>query len=477
MPDIDIVRSDNDPRQSDHGIRADTASRGVDLEGAKITVTYTDGTTETLTWKALDPYTAGGATGDNIDMYFGYDWHQLTTTKPLASLKIDLAPANSVFDTTFASDGNPNDPSTPGSKEGFPFKVSPDYEDLGGTITATYSGIAGLDGNAPVGDLYTTMTLDFTSLPGGGLQGDLVWNSDIDTLTGPFASSVTATDDFVSISGNGSEVIDILGNDAGAGKGPLTISHIAGTAISAGESVTLASGEVITLNPDGTLSITNDSPEDETNSFTYTVVDEAGNTATGTVTVDTKLTAPPCFVAGTLIDTEAGPIAVEDLTVGMQVMTRDHGPQPLRWIGRSTRLARGRNAPVLIARNALGHHGQIALSPNHRVLIRSELADLQFGQPEVLIKAKHLVNGDSIRILSDGTQVCYVHILFDRHEIVRANGLDSESYHPGAETLDAFDADTRAEILDLMSDWQEYGPAARITLKPRECALLQLNRH
>ena len=116
----------------------------------------------------------------------------------------------------------------------------------------------------------------------------------------------------------------------------------------------------------------------------------------------------------------------------------------------------------------------MALSPNHRVLVTSELAELQFGHSEVLVKAKHLVNGDTIRFQADGTLVSYVHLLFDRHEIVCGNGLESESYHPGAETLEAFDPETRAEVLELMSDWQNYGPSARLTLKSRESALLQL---
>lgn len=474
MPEIDIIRLDEDPRQSDHGIRADTASRGVDLEGAQIVATYADGTTETITWKALDPYTAGGATGDNIDMFFGYDWHELSTTKTLTSLQIDLAPANSVFDTTYASDGNPDDPSTTGSKEGFPFQLSPDYEDLSGKITTTYSGIAGLNGNAPVGDLYTTMTIDFTGLPGGGLLGDLVWKSDIDTLTGPFEPELVAIDDVISISGDGSETIDILGNDEHPDGSTLTITHIAGKPVSAGDSVTLSSGEVVTLNADGTLTITNETPHDETSSFTYTVKDDQGHSDTGLVQVETKVTPPPCFVAGTLINTEVGPIAVEDLSIGMHIVTRDHGLQPLRWIGRSRRYATGHNAPVVFASGALGNHGQVALSPNHRVLVTSELAELQFGQSEVLVKAKHLVNGDTIRFQADGALVSYVHLLFDRHEIVCGNGLESESYHPGAETLEAFDPETRVEVLELMSDWQNYGPSARLTLKSRESALLQL---
>ena len=39
MPSIDIVRLDENPHETENGLRSDTASRGVDLAGAKITFT------------------------------------------------------------------------------------------------------------------------------------------------------------------------------------------------------------------------------------------------------------------------------------------------------------------------------------------------------------------------------------------------------------------------------------------------------
>lgn len=182
MPSIDIVRLDENPHETVNGIRDDTASRGVDLEGATITATYTDGSTEILTWHALDSYTFGGATGTDIDMSFGFESHELSTTKLLASLQIDLQPASSVFDTTFDSSDYPIGNSTPGSLNGFPFQLDPEYEGMSGDLTVTYSGIVNLKGSPAVGDLYTTMTVDFSKLSAGGLLGNLKWNSDIDTM-------------------------------------------------------------------------------------------------------------------------------------------------------------------------------------------------------------------------------------------------------------------------------------------------------
>lgn len=472
MPTVEIIQLDEEPHESAFNVRTDTSSRGVDLDGAQITATYADGTTETLTWQALDPYTNGGATGENIDMFFGYSWHELSTTKLLTSLQIDLAPADSVFDTTFAMDYDPLGGSTPTSKNGFPFKVAPKHEDMSGNITATYTGIVNLSGSEAVGDLYTTMIVDFSGLPEGGLLGDLVWNSDIDTLEGPLEPQLNAVNDVFQISGEGSELLNVLDNDLHGDGNGLMITHIAGQAVSPGGMVTLESGEVVTLNADGTLTIVNDSATSETNTFSYTVIDDKGNTDVGSVQIETVVGTPPCFVAGTQIDTGQGTMAVEDLEVGTEIMTRDHGLQPLRWIGFSTRLATGRSAPVVFAENALGDHGAIAVSQNHRVLISSDLAELLFGQSEVLVKAKYLVNDTTIRLRADGQLITYVHLLFDAHEILCGNGLESESYHPGAETLEAFDVDTRNEVLELMTDLDGYGPTACMTLKSYESQML-----
>ena len=472
MPPIDIVRLDDDPYESIYGIRADTASRGVDLDGARITVTYADGTVETLTWEALDPYTNGGATGTDIEMFYGDNWHDITTTKLVASIQIDLTPANSVFDTTTVTDSDPLGGSTPSSKVGYPFELSPEYNAMSGDISIAYSGIVNLAGSPAEGDLYTTMLIDFSDLPGGGLLGDLEWKTDIDTMEDSTQTDLIATNDELTISGDGSEALNVLDNDIHTGGANLTVTHIDGQLVTAGDTVTLATGEVVTLNSDGTFAITNDSAVDETNTFTYVVADDLGNADVGFVDVTTEVVSPACFVAGTLMDTQDGLVAVEELDVGTLVNTRDHGPQPLRWIGRSSRRAEGRDAPVVFSAGALGDHDCIAVSPNHRVLITSGRAELLFGQSEVLVKAKHLINDSTIRVRADGRQVTYVHLLFDEHEIVCGNGLESESYHPGAETLDGFDAETRAEIFEFLPDWTEYGPAARPALKSHESLLL-----
>lgn len=307
--------------------------------------------------------------------------------------------------------------------------------------------------------------------------GDRSYDSNLLIAGDSIQTALIAEDDTVDIQGTSIDGVDVLANDSSSVAGSLTITHINGQPVSAGDTVTLATGEEVTLNADGTFDI-DSSMEGGPNAFSYTVEDADGNTDTAFV----KVTTTPCFVAGTLIDTRDGALAVEQLTPGTLVRTRDHGLQPVRWVGKTTRRAEGRHAPVVLARGALGNHDEIALSPNHRVLLSSTQAELLFGQSEVLVKAAHLVNDHSIRRRPDGKVVTYVHVLFDQHEIISGNGLDSESYHPGSSTIDAFDPATQAEILDLFPDLSttgatEFGPTARMALKAHESRVLLAAKH
>lgn len=203
-------------------------------------------------------------------------------------------------------------------------------------------------------------------------------------------------------------------------------------------------------------------------------------TLTGTVTTNAlglginrpNLNFPTCFVAGTPIDTPAGPRPVETLRPGDLVLTRDRGARPLRWVGRQTAAGTGAFAPVRLMPGALGRHGLVEVSQQHRILVAGWRAELHFAGEEVLVAACHLVNGRSVR-LAPRPRVTFVHQMFDRHEIVTAAGLLSESFNPGATAL-AGDAGLRAELADLFPDLADGvpWPLARPLVGGREAALL-----
>lgn len=284
-------------------------------------------------------------------------------------------------------------------------------------------------------------------------------------------TTLVANDDTSNLFPTGSKTIDVLSNDVNSTAGSLTITHINGTAVSAGSTITLNSGQTVLLNADGTLTLTGDGDVEEFN-FTYTVESSTGQTDTGFVTVDSI----PCFVAGTMILTPGGNVPVEALKPGDLVVTRDEGPQPLRWIGSRDVIAAGDYAPIRITANTFGKHGEIFLSPLHRVLIRDSLAELLFGEGEVLVAARDLVNDRSVRCVPGG-MVSYVHILFDRHQVVFSEGLETESFLPGPQTANSFEAEIVQEICSIFPEIDPrtgagYSAAARRTLKRYEAQLL-----
>lgn len=306
--------------------------------------------------------------------------------------------------------------------------------------------------------------------------GDSSYDSNLLIAAGSIQTDLIAEQDLVTMQDGVTKNVDVLANDINNTGGSLQITHINGTPVVAGQTVTLPTGQSVKLLADGTFDITTDS-DFETSSFTYQVEssDASGDALendTGFVTVKTI----PCFVAGSLIDTANGPRAVETLALGDLIVTRDDGLQPVRWIGQRSVPATGKMAPICIKENALGQHGEVMISPQHRVFINDALAELMFGEGEVLVAAKDLVNDQSIRRV-EGGQVDYVHIMFDRHQVIYSDGLATESFLPGPQTTSSLEAEIVEEITTIfpeidLATGEGYGPAARPLLKRYEAELL-----
>ncbi|UYV38542.1 Hint domain-containing protein [Rhodobacteraceae bacterium D3-12] len=194
----------------------------------------------------------------------------------------------------------------------------------------------------------------------------------------------------------------------------------------------------------------------------------------GLFSSELNVLATVCFARGTLIDTPQGPRLIETLQPGDLVNTLDAGPQAIRWIGGVNTPARGVNAPVHIRAGALGNTRDLRVSQNHRMLLTGPHAELLFGQPQVLVPAKFLVNDSTIRI-TPADAITYYHFLFDTHHIVFAEACPAESLFPGKQTLDVLAPHERDEILDLFPNLDSsrcMGPTSRYTLKQHEARAL-----
>ena len=177
----------------------------------------------------------------------------------------------------------------------------------------------------------------------------------------------------------------------------------------------------------------------------------------------TPLTQNLCFTPGALIQTADGPVAVEKLSPGTLVLTRDDGLQPVRWIGRSTldrkrlatsphlrpiRLEPGALAPGLPAR-------ALVLSPHHRVMVRGPIAVRMFDSAEVLAAVKDLTACPGIAPAVEVTSIDYIHLMFDRHQLILAEGAVVESLYAGPQALRGMDAAALAELHALFPELRD----------------------
>ncbi len=177
------------------------------------------------------------------------------------------------------------------------------------------------------------------------------------------------------------------------------------------------------------------------------------------------LASPPCFTAGSMIETDLGEVAVESLRSGDLVKTRDHGFQRVVKVMQTCLpqavLAQCQEfRPILIKADAFGAGHPVRatrLSPQHRVLVTGWRAELYCAQDEVLVPVVKMVNDHSICVDHAIEDVTYVHVLLQGHEILTVDGLASESLLPGmmgaageAEVAQLFGADLEQGRLDTV---------------------------
>jgi autotransporter passenger strand-loop-strand repeat protein len=131
-----------------------------------------------------------------------------------------------------------------------------------------------------------------------------------------------------------------------------------------------------------------------------------------------------CFRAGTRIATAAGEVPVQMLRAGDAIRTASGELRPAKWIGRRTvdcaRHPRpDRVWPVCVAAGAFAAAEpcrDLYLSPDHAVFVDG-----------ALVPVAELVNGTTIRQVAVD-RVTYYHVELDRHDVILAEGLATESF-------------------------------------------------
>lgn len=180
-----------------------------------------------------------------------------------------------------------------------------------------------------------------------------------------------------------------------------------------------------------------------------------------------------CFEASARIHTPGGPVPAGQLETGQTVCTWGGRAQQVLWIGRARVPGDGRAAPVRFEPGTIGNYAPLKLSPQHRVLISSAEAELQFGARQVLVPAIALIDGKAVRQVSR-RMVSYVHVLLERHDILIAEGAPCESLLPGWRSHELLGAEDRETIRALFGG--ETQKPCHPILKRREAELVAADR-
>lgn len=132
-----------------------------------------------------------------------------------------------------------------------------------------------------------------------------------------------------------------------------------------------------------------------------------------------------CFLRGTPIRTLGGDVPVEALRIGERLPTLDSGPQAIRWIGRRRHdpAEVGHNPavlPILVRRDAIAAGlpaRHLLVSPRHSLCLDGWL-----------VPAECLLNDSTVVQVRPKGCFEYLHIEFDRHEVIWAAGVLAESF-------------------------------------------------
>ena len=237
----------------------------------------------------------------------------------------------------------------------------------------------------------------------------------------------TTTSGLIQFGGNGGTI------EVAAGTTPSIIEYI--TNISPGDTIIL---DGMTANDytydNGVYTLTdNGQAISGTSSFQLPAANEGSTFVVKTIDGKTYLTADQvvCFLAGSMIRTSEGDVAVEDIQIGDQLVTFDwkHNKEvthPVVWVGKAHAKVRAglpddeAGYPVRVLKDAVADG-----VPYKDMLITAEHCLFFEGK---FVPVRMLVNGVSIFYDKSITSYDYYHVETDQHSVITADGMLTESY-------------------------------------------------
>lgn len=190
------------------------------------------------------------------------------------------------------------------------------------------------------------------------------------------------------------------------------------------------------------------------------------------------------LAAQSLIKTMNGEMPLAQVAAGDHVLTRDNGYQPVRWHGKLAGAATPGQAHVRIRAGAFGAGGperDLTLAADQRLLSLTGAvsegaegaeagaeAGAESGGSEMLIRARDLLSLEGVE-LCDAPDIGAGprwQILFDRHELILANDMWTETWQPELAEVMQLPEAARAQVMALCPKLARAGcrrafPAAR----------------
>jgi Hint domain len=317
------------------------------------------------------------------------------------------------------------------------------------TATGTWTLTTGTGGTIPAG-AYTLQAFEVTNgtttYPSGSALASHALTIDITnptetvpgTQTDPLSGGgnvvfSTAHSNALTVGDNNTDTLTVA---LGVQHGTLTLSGNAGLTFVAGSN----GGAAFTISGTATAinaalngmsyhtTSTNTQVGNIDDKLSIQVTDQAGNQSTpANVNIDVT-----CFMAGTLIRTPNGEVAVEVLKRGDLVVTSDGRSLPVSWLGRQTVSTifsdKLRVLPIRIKAGALSESvpaRDLLVSPDHAILVEG-----------ALIQAGALINGSSIvRERNVPTVFTYYHVEVDDHALILAENTPAETFIDNVDRL------------------------------------------
>ncbi|MFA3918999.1 Hint domain-containing protein [Ruegeria hyattellae] len=176
------------------------------------------------------------------------------------------------------------------------------------------------------------------------------------------------------------------------------------------------------------------------------------------------------FSRGSLVETDMGPLAIEDLLPGDRLIVQDGSAQEVLWKG-STTLIPGRpdlkgrvQSLTRIMADSFGMQrpmSGVIVGPAARLLATpGHLQSLSAGD-QILTPIKEFVDGNNVVETSPPTPVEVFHLCLRRHSVIKVDGLQFETYHPGIHAVRVMSQAMRSLYLNLFTHVEkltDFGP-------------------